>query len=256
MKILTYNEHDLIKLLNLPCQSFTEFVGKYACKAVVIGYETVGQVIYGYNNPHYLPDTGYLIDYGAGKTVIISSFSTGEQLFKIFTFPDRQQAISFLNDLQYTLFVPINDILTFITENIGFWSYKTIVNILNDYEYNIILTVEGQRIELSDENYQERVLIIQRTLLLRDDEIKNAKTAVKYYRNIFKMSRRFVADITGIPFNTLRAFENTAERTILKTNALHVYKLAQLFGVTMEQLLLKECELNPDATMTLENKEV
>lgn len=59
------------------------------------------------------------------------------------------------------------------------------------------------------------------------------------------MSRRFVAEITGIPLKTLNAFNSSSDRSILKTNALNVYKLAQLFGVSMEQLLLTECELNP-----------
>ena len=42
----------------------------------------------------------------------------------------------------------------------------------------------------------------------------------------------------------------------MKTNALNVYKLAQLFGVSMEQLLLTECEINPTSKAFLESKEV
>lgn len=133
----------------------------------------------------------------------------------------------------------------FHNSKIGFWSYKTTVNILDDNEYNIILVVEGRRIELTDDNFMDRVLITQKTLLIENDSITHAKSAVEYYRNIFKMSRRFVAEITGIPLKTLNAFNSSPDRTILKTNALNVYKLAQLFGVSMEQLLLTECEINP-----------
>ena len=64
------------------------------------------------------------------------------------------------------------------------------------------------------------------------------------------------AEITGIPLKTLNAFSSSPDRSILKTNALNVYKLAQLFGVSMEQLLLTECEINPTSKAFLESKEV
>lgn len=67
-----------------------------------------------------------------------------------------------MDEIEYTLFVPIDCILNFITQKIGFWSYKTTVNILDDNEYNIILVVEGRRIELTDDNFMDRVLITQK----------------------------------------------------------------------------------------------
>lgn len=155
------------------------------------------------------------------------------------------------------MFVPIDCILNFITQKIDFWSYKTTVNILDDNEYNIILVVEGRRIELTDDNFMDRVLITQKTLLIENDLITNAKSASRILSATFlKCSRRFVAEITGIPLKTLNAFNSSPDRTILKTNALNVYKLAQLFGVSMEQLLLTECEINPTSKAFLESKEV
>ena len=252
----SYTEAELIEGFNLPYSSILDFFDKYECKRVVIGYPSISHVIYGYNNPDYLPDIAHLIDYGVGKTVIISSYETGSPRYQVYNFPDRRQAINFVDEVEYTLFVPIDCILNFITQKIGFWSYKTTVNILDDNEYNIILVVEGRRIELTDDNFMDRVLITQKTLLIENDLITNAKSAVEYYRNIFKMSRRFVAEITGIPLKTLNAFSSSPDRSILKTNALNVYKLAQLFGVSMEQLLLTECEINPTSKAFLESKEV
>ena len=73
----SYTEAELIESFNLPCGSILDFFDKYECKRVVIGYPSISHVIYGYNNPDYLPDIAHLIDYGVGKTVIISSYETG-----------------------------------------------------------------------------------------------------------------------------------------------------------------------------------
>lgn len=155
----------MIEVFNLPCSNIIDFFDKYECKRVVIGYPSISHVIYGYNNPEYLPDIAHLIDYGVGKTVIISSCETGSPRYQVYNFPDRRQAINFVDEIEYTLFVPIDCILNFITQKIGFWSYKTTVNILDDNEYNIILVVEGRRIELTDDNFMDRVLITQKRCL-------------------------------------------------------------------------------------------
>lgn len=252
----SYNEQDLITKFDLPCEKFSDFLNNYESGRSIIGYSSLARVIYGYNNPRYLPDTAYLMDYGGGKTVIISSYDTGVAMYQVYTFTDRQQAVTFMADIEHTLYVPIEVILTFITEKIGFWPYKTIVNIINDNYYNIILSVEGRKIELTDDNYEQCVIIMQKTLLLENETVAKAQSAVEYYRNIFKMSRRFVSETTGIPLKTLTAFSSSPSRTIFKTSALNIYKLAQLFGISMEQLLLTECEINPHAREFLEKKDV
>lgn len=86
MSTKSYTEAELIEVFNLPCSNILDFFDKYECKRVVIGYPSISHVIYGYNNPEYLPDIAHLIDYGVGKTVIISSYETGSPRYQVYNF--------------------------------------------------------------------------------------------------------------------------------------------------------------------------
>ena len=90
-------------------------------------------------------------------------------------------------------------------------------------------------------------------ITIEPKRLTKCRSVIAFYRELYGYSRTELNDLTGISPTTLDRYER-GERSLLKTNVYYIMLLARVFNVTIDHLIEKEIQLNPQALKELEEE--